>query len=215
MKKLTLAPEQVLATDTSFPEDDLAFQIYYRVFAKGGGVSLPPIIVGSIKSPSDWIARLEIGYSHREHRDPDLVRQRRREYRILFSKLREIPYYILDGNHRALASALSRQSLNALYLESDADLLEVERMVSTGDLLSFPHEAGSLEELEGQSIQHFLKLNDLPPNHALNASNKIDLTPLVSVATRAYDLCSSNRLPRYMVKNYTARKEGRPRILPN
>ncbi len=214
MKKLTLTPDQILATDDSVPDCDQLFKTYHRVFAGGEGESLPPIIVGTIKSPSEWIRRLQDGYSRWEQKHSDILRMRRKEYQILFSMLRKIPYYILDGNHRALAAALNRRALKVLQIDSDQDLAEIERMISGGQLLSFPHEGQSVEALEGEFIRHFLNLSDVPPNHNLNATNVVEVVRLVPVATRAYDLVTSNKVPRYMVKNYSARKESRPRILP-
>ena len=43
------------------------------------------------------------------------------------------------------------------------NIFEMERMVTAGELFSFPHKARSLEELEGLFIQHFLNLNNIPP----------------------------------------------------
>ena len=215
MKRLTLTPEHVLATDTSFPEDNLAFQIYYRVFAKGGEDALPPIIVGTINSPGEWIARLELKYTEWVERDPDFVSLRRREYNIAFKKLRDIPHFILDGNHRALAAALNRQAFTALEIESDRDLNEIERMVSNGEILSFPHMVRNVKELEGEFIKYALNLSDVPPKHGLNASKKIEIAPLLTVATRAYELYANERIPSYMRKAYAARKPGGPRLLPS
>lgn len=205
MKKLTLTPAQVLTTSELAPEDSLSLRIYYQVFKREGGHSLPPIIVGTIKSPSEWISRLEQGYSRWERSQPDLLQTRRREYRVLFQKLRVTPYYILDGNHRALAAALNRRELNVLQLDADRDLFEIERMVTRGDLFPFPHQAQSVDELEGLFIKHVLNLNDIPPHHALVASQKLVVKHLVPVATHAYELCTSNLLPRYMVRQYSQR----------
>lgn len=209
MKTLTLDSSQVLATSDLSPQDSLSFQIYYRVFRFGAGDCLPPIIVGTIKSASEWKSRLEQGYARWELKRPEVVKARRREYGILFGTLTRTPYYILDGNHRALAAALNRKKLNALQLECDADLVEIERMVASGELVPFPHKAQTMEELEGVFIRHFLNLTDTPPNHGLVASPKLMVERLVPVATRAYELCTRNLLPPYMVRNYSRRKEIR------
>jgi hypothetical protein len=214
VKRLTLKAAQVLATSDLVPGDDLSLKIYCRVFRDGPGDCLPPIIVGTIKSASEWIGRLEQGYSQWEKSKPDMVQRRRREYRILFQKLRTTPHYILDGNHRALAAALNRRDLKVLEVDSDGDLLEIERMVRSGDLFSFPHKAQSVDALEGLFIEHSLNLNDIPPNHGLLSSRNLRVERLVTVATRTYELCSHNLLPSYLVKHYSQRKDFHRSIKP-
>ena len=202
VKRFTLKPMQVLATDELAPEEESSLRIYYSVFRNDGGDCLPPIIVGTIRSANEWIYRLEKGYARWERKEPRMVDTRRREYQILFRALRGTPHYILDGNHRALAAALNHRELKVLDVESDGDLFEIERMVTAGELFSFPHKARSLEELEGLFIQHFLNLNNIPPNHSLEASENLTVRRLVPVATRAYELCTHNQLPAYMVARY-------------
>ena len=214
MKRLTLTTAQVLATSDLVPNNDLLWKIYYRVFRDSPGDCLPPTIVGTIKSATEWISRLEQGYSRWEHSKPDMVQSWRREYRILFQKLGATPYYILDGNHRALAAALNRRDLKVLEVDSDGDFLEIERMVKSGDLFSFPHKVQSVDALEGLFVEHFLNLNDIPPKHGLLSSQKLRVERLVTVATRAYELCSHNPLPPYMVKGYSQRKDFRTSIKP-
>ncbi len=202
MKRITLTPAQVFATNEFDAEAELALKIYYRVFQRGSGECLPPILVGTIKSPSEWVRRLEQGYERWERDEQETVQMRRREYWILFQKLREIPYYILDGNHRALAAALNRRNLNALQVDSDEDLSSINWMLAEGELFSFPHKAKSIETLEGLFVQHFLNLNNIPPNHALVTSQKLSVEELVPVATLADELCRQKKLPSYMARNY-------------
>src|SRR4030095_12186396 len=114
--------------------------------------------------------------------------------------------YILNGAHRALAAALNRRDLKVLEVDSDRDLLEIERKVKSGDLFSFPHKAQSVDALEGLFIEHFLNFNDIPPNHGLRSSQNLRVERLLTVATRTYELCTHNLLPPYMAKGYSQRK---------
>jgi hypothetical protein len=206
VKRLTLSPAQVLATDVLRPEADLTLKIYFQVFKDCGDDCLPPIIVGTIKSTAEWKKRLEEGYSRWVRREPALVELRRREYNALFKTLGVTPYYVLDGNNRALAAALNRKNLRVLYLDVDSDLSEIQRMLNDGELLSFPHKVQSIEELEGRFLQHFLDLNNVPPNHSLIVSQNWIDKDLMPVATRAFDLCTRKLLPPYMIKRYSQQK---------
>ena len=206
MKRLTLFPAQVIATGELCPEADSALKIYFHVFSHDGGDSLPPIIVGTIKSPSAWKDLLEEGYSRWARSEPAMVEIRRREYNSLFRALIATPYYILDGNNRALAAALNRKNLRVLHLDADRDLKEIELLVATGEILSFPHRAQTIEGLEGIFLRHFLDLNNIPPNHSLTASQNWVTKRLTSVATRTYDLCTQNLLPGYMIRRYSKAK---------
>jgi len=138
-----------------------------------------------------------------------MVEIRRREYNALFRALSTAPYHILDGNNRALAAALNRKTLRALHIDADQDLKEIERLVTAGELFSFPHRAQSVEDLEGFFLQHFLNLNNTPPNRALTISQDWVARKLTSVATRAYDLCTQKLLPGYMIKRYSQTKNVR------
>jgi hypothetical protein len=189
VKRLALMPAQVLATDELVPNDGLPFKIYYRIFREGAGNCLPPIIVGN-QIGRRMEESFGQGYERWQREEAGLVETRRREYGILFQRLRETPYYILDGNHRALAAALNRRELTALQLDSDQDLSELDRMVTTGELFSFPHNAETVEESEALFIQRALNLNRIPPNHSLQASHNLTLKRLITVETRAYELCS-------------------------
>jgi len=206
VERLTLSPAQVLATDDFCPEADLSLKIYFHVLSHDGGDSLPPIIVGTIKSPSAWKDLLEEGYSRWARSEPAMVEIRRREYNSLFRGLSATPYYILDGNNRALAAALNRKNLRVLHLDADRDLKEIERLVATGEIFTFPHRTQSIEGLEGLFLQHFLDLNNIPPNHSLAASQNWITKRLTSVATRTYDLCTHNLLPGYMIRRYSKAK---------
>jgi hypothetical protein len=116
VKKLILSPTQVLATDELSPEAQRRLRLYYYVFRHGGTDCLPPVIVGTIRSVNDWKSRLEEGYARWVRLEPAIVEIRRREYNTLFRALTTTPYYILDGNNRALAAALNRKDLNVLLL---------------------------------------------------------------------------------------------------
>jgi len=62
---------------------------------------------------------LEQGYSRWATSKPAMVEIRRREYNALFRAFSTAPYYILDGNNRALAAALNRKTLRALHIDAD------------------------------------------------------------------------------------------------
>jgi hypothetical protein len=190
MKRLTLSPAQVLSTDDLRSEADLTLKIYFQVFKACGEDCLPPVIVGTIKSAADWKTRLEEGYARWARREPAMVELRRREYNALFRTLSATPYYILDGNNRALAARLNRRSLRVIHLDTDKDLIGIQQMLTEGELISFPHKAQTIEELEGHFIQRFLDLNNIPPNHSLIASQNWTNKKPIPVATRAFDLRS-------------------------
>jgi hypothetical protein len=206
VKRLTLSPAQVLATDDLCPEAEITLKIYFQVLKDSRDNCLPPIIVGTIRSTANWKKRLEEGYSRWVKKEPAMVELRRREYNTVFRTLSATPYYILDGNNRALAAALNRKNIQALYLDGDTDLADIQRMLNDGELLSFPHKAQSIEELEGRFLQHFLHLNNVPPDHSLIASRHWINRELMTVATRAFDLCTRKLLPPYMIKHYSRQK---------
>lgn len=212
MKIGKLNPDLLTATSELAVEDDLALRIYYRVFDQRCGRCLPPIVVGRIRSSREWVDRLEQGYRRWEEEQPGIITWRRQDYRILFEALQRHPYFILDGNHRALAATLSHVRANILEIESDEDLVEIGRMVSAGHLLFFPHEARTVTELEGLFIKHSLHLNDTPPSHSLMTNRELMVRRIRSVRDRADHLCRDGQLPEYMIRRYTRRRRIAPQL---
>ena len=202
MQEKVLCPEQLLATSQLTPEDMLPFKIYYRVFQRGYGDCLPPIIVAKIKDSQYWIDQLELKYEEWVSTKSEIVEWRRQDYRMFFSNLTDTPYFILDGNHRALAATLTHQPINALELQSDEDIQRIKTMLKNGELFFFPHNVKTVLELEGLFIEHSLSLTAIPPHHSLIANTGYQLKRMRSVRKRADLLCHNKLLPSYVVELY-------------
>ncbi|MBI2665757.1 hypothetical protein HYX12_04000, partial [Candidatus Woesearchaeota archaeon] len=146
MQRIILEPEQIIVPGECELGDESILKIYFRIFEKGHGEDLPPVIVVSndiIKPRSrrgrlnEEIRRIKMaenekrivsnpyyGGSSYTFAEP-VIRNIRERYAKLEEKLGSAPYYLIDGNHRTTAATLTHSPIYALELQTNRDLNEV------------------------------------------------------------------------------------------
>ncbi len=208
MKKLNLKPNQVLVPGEYKLGNEDILKIYHRIFQKGQGDILPPVIVvkpKDTKELSDWLEEGSNDSRIRKFSERYSIEAeaRRDDYRKLFSMLEKSPYFLIDGNHRSAAAALSYQSMPALELETDSDLIEVKRLVDGGDLFNFHNKATTLNGLIQSYVLFCL---DISTNNRNNLFCPITrgstLRPVNNAEARVNQLVSNGDLPQYMIQAY-------------
>lgn len=126
MKKRILQPEQLIVPYEYEVGNEDILEIYYRIFKKGHGNDLPPVLVAR---PSHSDRNLLLNTFVRK----DLLE----EYFKTIDEMGDI-FYLMDGNHRGIAATLNHKPIRALELQNDADLENIEKMTERGEYLGMP-----------------------------------------------------------------------------
>jgi len=117
-----------------------------------------------------------------DYRFPEL----KRIYAQLIEKTSQASYYLIDGNHRAVAAALTHNPIYAIELQNDKDLNKVRKMVKCGELFEFNRDETSLQEL-------VLEFDD----YLLN-----NIEDCMTIQQRVDKLTSNGDLPEYIKIKY-------------
>ncbi len=201
MKRRIIQPDRVLVIGEYELGNPEILKIYYRVFERGHGEDLPPMIVASPGTEEERGKRLLAELVRIRATDPrslvyaydgstyttkkGAIEKTEEAYRRLEEKIREIDFYLIDGNHRSAAATLANQQLVCFELETDRDLEDTRKMVSTGQLFGFPHEHTSLKDLVVEAERWSLR----------------NIDDLRTVKERVDQLAVDGFFPGYMRKN--------------
>ncbi|MCX6708992.1 MAG: hypothetical protein NTW67_05095 [Candidatus Woesearchaeota archaeon] len=157
MRKTDLQPEQILIPGEYELGNESILKIYFRIFGKGHGKDLPPVIVArnditgrSLKDKYESVVQhlSKRGYMGEMNINAPYNLGRARETYARFNELiAKAPFYLFDGNHRTTAATLTHRSIHALELQSDEDIAEARRMIERGQLFDFKRPETSLREL--------------------------------------------------------------------
>ena len=208
MERRILQPEQIIVPGEYELGDESILKIYFRVFDRGHGGDLPPVIVASshfdqsllppakeyersIRLIEEWERKGEyVNPGSRAHTkkcyDNNIA-----EYSGIIEKIAQFNeagarYILLDGNHKSAAATLTHQPISALEIQADTDLEEIRRMVEGGELFDFKINNPSLVELVGE-FYNFC-------NNRLEDVN--------TVRERINRLTVNGDLPQYMKERY-------------
>lgn len=211
MIRKKLNSEEIIVPGEFELGNESILKMYYRVFEKGHGNCLPPVLVTKFKkfdfkNLENW---LEDCFRHWEK--PELkgmlhsgtLEARRKDYRNLFEVLKN-SYALLDGNHKSAAATLAHRSIQALEIESDQDLIDIRTMVEKGELFDFKREETSLCYLKKEFVAYLLNLNVRESDGNITFSNTScsTLKYLGNIKQRIEQLVSDGELPQYMVDRY-------------
>lgn len=213
MRKRKLKPEQIIVPGEHYLGNESILKIYFRIFEKGHGNDLPPIVVtnpvhfdyfqrldieleNDISSLSDWPKRnptVTLYDINREIQRFKINCQRQKEmYFPIMDKLKKYSdncnniYLLLDGNHRTTAATLAHKPISALEVQTDEDLEEVRKMVKRRELFDFKRDEKSLSELINSFYKHC----------------RFHIEEVKSVKERIDELTSNGDLPQYIKDRY-------------
>lgn len=178
MRLIDLSPDLILTTDTGVVETTGILERYFQgVLA---AVPLAPLYVVDGRVTTDRksyageeavrLKDLDLGLTSstdhflkgRMYMDhvqvPMSYAQRTFERRIanLEQMTSETPWFLLDGNHRALASSLAKRDVPCRVLETDADLQEVRMRFEAGEWPQLFAEGDTLLEVVRAWEKHVL-----------------------------------------------------------
>ncbi|GEM_PF-2325869 len=203
MKNYTLSPKGIDINN------DTALAIYYSLYARGFADAVPPVIV--IKNNNELrAARTRTCASRIEDmknpnrayylpRDGILypgengVLGIREGYAQFEQRVKESPYYLLDGNHRTTAATLCHAPIPVLELERDNDVSRVQSMIAQGEINDFGVPLPSVRALAEKFENHILGTHDEFCTH---------IERLMTVEERVRSLVDNEEIPGYMCQRY-------------
>jgi len=95
MERRILQPDQIIVPGEYELGNESILKIYFRVFDRGHGGDLPPVIVTTLGRTDELISWLEDehwGIKYWEKENPNVVEARRKDYNALFSILEKSPF---------------------------------------------------------------------------------------------------------------------------
>jgi len=135
--------------------------IYHRVFYRGGGDVLPPVVaVRYDASPGrktfldaetekfiEWAESVKGDNPYAMKTAEAKIKELGRKYAALAEKAGSSCWCLIDGVHRSTAASLAGMPVGVLDLETDEDICRVDEMVRRGMLFHFPRDERSIEDL--------------------------------------------------------------------
>lgn len=199
MEKKLVKPEQLFVPGEYEPSSDAILKIYFRIFEAGHGSILPPVLV---------LHKDVNGARVREwNDDPYFVRVCGALNNAIESKIDAgAEYFLLDGNHRAIAATLCHRPISVLELQVNEDVDKAQEMVESGELFDLPIiiKQHNLKELTEKFKEHlrsyFLEWVMSQLHNNLDLANNVPLTLMERVDSLALD--GGKYLPRYMIEKY-------------
>jgi hypothetical protein len=212
--KLSLKPEDIIVPAELEIGNDEKLREYFDLFNRGIYEHVPPVLVIDKKSKTieNLIIKMNIRkcgqerafrsepskYSSPEdlfYRIPWLsgefyyesaVNIIKEDFLKLEKKVGNARFYLLDGNHRAIAATLNHEPIFALELEDTQDLGRLRSKMANGEYPKLFREEHNLDDLRSAFEFHCLK----------------NLDNVFSVKQRVGELIIAGDLPRDMARRY-------------
>jgi hypothetical protein len=190
MKERSLGPKQIIVPEYQIGNLTI-LKLYFRAFLKDEtDVPFPVLVARPSSSHRDFIQKRSVNPAETE---------------AFFDEIDALvadrdAFYLIDGNHRGLAAALCRKRIQALEIETDADLDELEKMVERGeyiDLPSFPldsYDHGWLPTRLGALV------TELEERHQGRE--------ILTLDERTERLAAEGQIPDYMISRYRSRRRS-------
>lgn len=189
MKRLTLKPEQIIVPGGYEIGDEEALKKYFEMFDKGCEQDVPPVLVLH-SNLAGCYDRCHLPYPPRE----EFLKQMKL-WRALDPNRPDF-FYMIDGNHRAIAATLTHNPISALELQEDGDILEVKLMAERGELPSLEKVLGLWKNSISHQISEFESY----------VGENFHINPIPLLDLRVSKLVEDGLLPRYMQVRYLKEK---------
>ncbi len=204
MERKILLPEQIIVPGEYEVSNELILKIYFRVFDRGHGRDLPPVIVVHKEMYDIFLDVTELDPRNINYRnDKSFYENYNRIVRNAYAAGAE--YFLLNGNHRSIAATLTQQSISALEIRVDEDIRTGNQMVETGELFDEPIVDETLNDSRLKLKGH-LKEYLLSNVEGIRSIGKVIDTFPLTVKERVDLLVSNDNLPEYMKKRYHERR---------
>ena len=210
MKKKNVSLDDILLPHQSEYRDEDRLKIYHRLYDKGFDEAVDPIIVTSPGPLDEYKKDMDEYFENKADNPRNSVRinqsidQRQNEAEHVFQKVEEYGLWLLDGTHRSIAATLDgREHIDALEVEEDSDIQELEQMIQSGELINFPHSGKNLDEMRESFLSYAMGYDSsgLPPKGVtLGTDSKVRLQGTVN--DLAETLVMEENIPRYMIDEY-------------
>ena len=213
MKKKNVSLDDILLPNQSEYRDEDRLKIYHRLYDKGFDEAVDPIIVTSPGPLDQYKKEMDEYFSKKSDNPTNSVRinqsidQRRKEAEHVFQKVEEYGLWLLDGSHRSIAATLNgREHIDALEVEEDSDIQELEQMIQSGELINFPHSGKKVDEMRESFLSYAMGYSsgELPPKGVtLGTDSKVRVKGTVKdyVNTLIEKSEGEEGLPNYMIEN--------------
>lgn len=210
MKKKNVSLDDILLPHQSEYRDEDRLRLYHRLYDKGFDEAVDPIIVTSPGPLDEYKKDMDEYFENKADNPRNSVRinqsidQRQNEAEHVFQKVEEYGLWLLDGTHRSIAATLDgREHIDALEVEEDSDIQELEQMIQSGELINFPHSGKKLGEMRESFLSYAMGYDSsgLPPKGVtLGTDSKVRLQGTVN--DLAETLVMEENIPRYMIDEY-------------
>jgi len=179
MQYLTLQPEQILVPGEYELGNPETLEHYFELFEKGRAESIVPVIVAHNSLGDHQNEYFGVSENNRV-----LIGDYWNRLKDYVDKGAE--YFLLDGNHRAVASVLTHQPISSLRLQTESDIREILDLAEKNKSFRWPHGFNSLRKIvndfEYACMEH--------------------LSKMMTVKERVERLSTSIHLPTYMKERY-------------
>ncbi|MBS3079673.1 hypothetical protein J4218_06125 [Candidatus Pacearchaeota archaeon] len=214
--KLLLNPEEIIVPAELDIGNNKKLREYFDLFNRGIYEHVPPVLVVDKRSKTkqkliDRINRRKHELIENHSRNPSLhpypdnfdyhlpylesncsfryegvIQRLNEDFIKLEKKVGNAKFYLLDGNHRAIAATLNHEPIFALELEDTQDLRKVKKMAEEGIYPELYRSEDTLDELRAAFEYHCLRNFD----------------QIFSVKQRVGELVVTSGLPEFMIRRY-------------
>jgi hypothetical protein len=208
MRKLILPPKKILLPNSDRLVNKTVLGIYYNLFANGNGDYVPPVIVVNsaindeerkrqleerLKSLRDWAKNPQ----HKEQAYDAISRITKLRERFT-DILAKTPYYLIDGEYKAVAATLTHTPITALELRVDEDMVEFHDMIESGKLFEYKQTKETLGNIMQKFEEYFLGDS--------NSMGYSGIEDAKSVKQKVDELVRTAKVPVCMRKQYLFRE---------
>lgn len=175
MKTLTLSPNQILSTHDFPVHNEHVLKMYFKM-AKHSPDLVPPTPLIEI---SNGLPLLPEHISNAENHNQAI--------QAYFQRHPEVDYIMLDGSHKTTALTLTHNPIQALVIETNADIKKIFEMVESGELFGFCN-PDTIEDTILDIAQH-LSLS----------------TDYQTIASKTHKMVKEKVIPQYMIEHFNSK----------